>query len=644
MSIQRPSAGLRAAVLAGLLTALAWSPSLRNGFCWDDRQLVVENEAITGPDAVTRAFATDFWESEERAGSSDYWRPLITISYVLDRRLHGLAPAGYHASNVAAHAAAVTLLALLLLRLGAVPLAAGAAALLFGVHPALAESVAWVAGRTDVLAALFVLAYLLVDGASERSPARRIAASAALALALLCKETAVVAPLLSMLLLRPASWRDAARQRWEQGALLLCFFVARRLVLGAAVADELHLASGLSIPVRLLAFPQVAGILLAPWWGRIEYGAGLPVRALLPGAAAGLAVLAGAGWLLERARRRGGLDSVAALAACGSICLLPAAGALLLKSVMGDRLSYLAAAFLVPAAALLLAGATPRLGPARVAALAAIVLAATLGSLGRQDRWRNERTLFEAASRAPFPSARVWLNLGIAQHDEGLLPESFESLHRAVAEAPLKGGHYTLGLIHTEIGCDDLAIRHYGLALRHDPYDLSAANNLGALLAELGRAEEARQVLGTALRTARGGADELRTNLRSLLGPGAQSPSRQELRCGDDGQARLLLRDARQLNRRALDRLKRQQVEQAGILARAALHVDPALTAARLNLAQWRTLRGEPDLACDELRSVLRREPENEAALRMLAWLEGAPLPALPLPDDSPPPDEQQGP
>src|SRR5262249_17550319 len=83
-----------------------------------------------------------------------YCIPLTRISYQLDYQLYGLAPGGYHCTNLLLHAANVVLLFLLLCRLTGATLASAIAAGLFALHPLQVESVAWVTERKDVLSTL----------------------------------------------------------------------------------------------------------------------------------------------------------------------------------------------------------------------------------------------------------------------------------------------------------------------------------------------------------------------------------------------------------------------------------------------------------------------------------------------------------
>src|SRR5262249_1578748 len=64
-----------------------------------------------------------------------YWIPLTWISYQIDYQLYGLAPAGYHRTNLLLHAANVVLVFMLLCRLTGATLPSGLAAALFALHP-----------------------------------------------------------------------------------------------------------------------------------------------------------------------------------------------------------------------------------------------------------------------------------------------------------------------------------------------------------------------------------------------------------------------------------------------------------------------------------------------------------------------------
>src|SRR5262249_52546771 len=135
-----------AALLAAAAT-LAYLPTLRNGFVWDDDTFLTANSLIHARDGLRR-----FWFTSE---APDYW-PVTSSSLWLEWRLWGTRAAGYHATNLALHLADLLLLWAVLRRL-AIP-GALLATLLFAVHPVNVESVAWITQRKNLLSMLFYLA------------------------------------------------------------------------------------------------------------------------------------------------------------------------------------------------------------------------------------------------------------------------------------------------------------------------------------------------------------------------------------------------------------------------------------------------------------------------------------------------------
>ncbi len=134
---------------------------LSNGFVWDD-PVVLEDQLIAfqtvGDIFIPPPGIPHF--------GMHYYRPLIIASFLLDRKLSGGTPFGYHLSVLIVHllnTICVYFLSLMLFRkrphawLGAL-----ASSLFFAIHPVHSESVSWIAGRSDVIAALFFfLSFLL---------------------------------------------------------------------------------------------------------------------------------------------------------------------------------------------------------------------------------------------------------------------------------------------------------------------------------------------------------------------------------------------------------------------------------------------------------------------------------------------------
>jgi len=83
------------------------------------------------------------------------WHPLTWISHMLDCELFGLKPGMHHLTNLLFHTVNSLLLFLVLRRMTGSIWRSGFVAALFALHPLHVESVAWIAGRKDVLSTLF---------------------------------------------------------------------------------------------------------------------------------------------------------------------------------------------------------------------------------------------------------------------------------------------------------------------------------------------------------------------------------------------------------------------------------------------------------------------------------------------------------
>lgn len=139
-----------------------------------------------------------------------YYRPIVLSSYIFDRNVHGFTPAILHFENLAVHlfnSILVYLIAAAFLRFykedekrSYFPLTA---ALLFGLHPLVTESVCWVAGRTDLIAGLFVFlsAYLLLKFMITSKRSYLFLSVFSMVISVLAKETSIMfAPAAALIL------------------------------------------------------------------------------------------------------------------------------------------------------------------------------------------------------------------------------------------------------------------------------------------------------------------------------------------------------------------------------------------------------------------------------------------------------------
>ncbi len=597
-----------------------WSLSLGNGFVWDDHVLIEKNAATLGSLSPKAIFAQDFWTTETGAGRSNYYRPLVTLSYAVDYALFGLNPVGYHLTNILLHTANVALVFLLLAEL-AVPAAfCAAAASIFAVHPALAESVAWVSGRTDLIATfwtlLSILALLAAFRDKRRDP-RLLALSGALCLAaLLSKESALVTPLLALTF---AGLRFGSRAVTTASMLpfLLAgaaWLFARSLVLSSSVGAEL--SNGVSPLIGLLSLFHVWGNLLCPAVFRIEYGSPLTAQTLFPGAAFGVIACL---WLVTIVASARASRVPRALAAAALIAFLPSVMAVLLKSMIGVRLVYTSAAFALPAAALVILLRPVKL---RLAAPVVWIFCLLLGVIAAQriPLWRSDQVLFQQALAAPDASTRSHLNLGIALYNSGDLLGAYEQLSFSIEPQAADQQHYMLGLLYTAAQCETKAEAEYRAAIAAKPDSYSPTHNLAGLLFTQGKLPAASELLAAYASRYPAQSSTARKQLamfRSSSPSQERSPSNQPW-CATPASLRELFRSPVSLNRQATELLRLQQLEMADVFIKAALRGDPKLLGAQLNQAQLEILRGNAPAASELLRRFVTEHPDDERAKQLL--------------------------
>lgn len=135
----------------------------------------------------------------------DGYQPLAILSFSLEYQLFGKNPRGYHLTNLLLHLSNCLLVFWLVFLLSNSAAVSCLVALLFGVHPLQAETVAWISERKGLLCGFFLfssligyLLYLRRTGASARK--MYLASLICFLLALFSKATAVTMPFLLLAL------------------------------------------------------------------------------------------------------------------------------------------------------------------------------------------------------------------------------------------------------------------------------------------------------------------------------------------------------------------------------------------------------------------------------------------------------------
>jgi hypothetical protein len=125
--------------------------------------------------------------------SASYYRPILTLSFMLDAKIGGDHAWIYHLDNVVLHLIASLLVFKTLISLKYRRSISLLAAIIFVVHPVLIQAVAWIPGRNDSLLTIFALASFIffIRLNNEKKILDQILFIFFFALAIFTKETAL---------------------------------------------------------------------------------------------------------------------------------------------------------------------------------------------------------------------------------------------------------------------------------------------------------------------------------------------------------------------------------------------------------------------------------------------------------------------
>jgi len=461
---------------------------------------------------------------DPRRPIANAYLPVAHASLWFDYACGGASPLWAHLHSLLLHGLGAAVLVRLLLACGAQRFVAWLAGACFLAHPALCESVAWVSGRKDVLSGLFVFAALLQTVRFAQRPSwwRAAALAVLAALAMYSKATAVVLPLLAVLVCLHVG---GSKQRFLGPAVLLlvtlpiawhhhAIAAAEGTLAAGALGDRLPQLGGVSAhyvattfwPLHLnVLYPEVDT--LARF--RAEPALGFAILAL----ALVAVVVAGS----RRAWRPGALAIAAFFVALLPFnTVYPASTA-----AAADRYLYLA----MPAAAFFTAMVLQKtLGRTGFVVATAILALLAAGACRRAFDFGSSEALWRSSLAVDDANAVAHFQLAL----EGLrrIPVAAEEVERHL-EATVAAARYP---IH-ELRARQVLVR---LALRQADYEAASRHALAAI--EAARAQLAREVDG-----------KRRAQATALLLQAQLAAFEPLQRAGDDGKAQAIYAAAREL-------------------------------------------------------------------------------------------------
>jgi hypothetical protein len=504
-----------AAVL--VLTFAVYSPTLRYQFVHDDRGQIVENPAVHSWRAVPSYFTSYVWAGVLPGQLGNYYRPLFLLWLRINEVICGSHAWGWHLSTILAHLLTTFLVYLLAERVAISRDVALLAALIFGLHPAHIEAVAWISGVTEpLLGVLFIgsfLCYLQAQRGGERALRWKVSSLVLFALAMLEKETALIfAGLLAVYewIAGPAwggplhprkvlAWCGGAiRKIWPYLFLILLYLPARI----HALKGFSHTVTPIGPEQVLLTWPSLVWF----WIRHLVWPVGLSTFYDFPAVThpalsdftlpAILVVCTGI-VLLACARRS---RTVAFFAAWLVLPLIPLLNirVFMADDFAHDRYLYLPSVGLAVLVAVALKKACvgqPRwLGMPVSLLVTATCLAAALGyGTFAQSFYFKDNLTFYAYNLAKAPHNRYGqVNYAAVLGEQGRYGPAWETLSDVVRRNPaFWPAVYNLAFTYYKLGNLPEAERYFLEAIRISPNRPDAYAYLGLTHFRMGRAEEA---------------------------------------------------------------------------------------------------------------------------------------------------------
>ncbi len=493
---------------------LLYARTLGHGFVYDDGEQVLNNPWLSGLESIPKIFISAAWDFSTYMAGSNYYRPIMHISFLLEKLAFGLTPWAFHMVNILLHSVN-SLLVFITARLifkalleesdqenfrhktGLSPAYPLLAALIFALHPINSEVASWVSALPELTFTLFgLIAFIIhIKAGSESNIPLRILSAAFFLLALLSKETGAAFFLIILAFDYSLRGRYILR-RWSHYLPYIAAF-------------------SIYLTLRFYALSGLAGkkmIEITPWESIINVAPLLTSylwKLLVPVNLSVIYPFEPASYITE-ARTLGSLLVLALFIALIIYfrkrrtlfftllwIVIPLLPILYLPVVsvggFADRYLYLpSAAFAILISYISIeAGSKTSLSQRKrflqIFFLCLLTLYA-LGSVSRAGVWKDNFTLWSDTVKKAPESSLVQASLASAYYDAGKTDLALVHYTRAIELEPGNfRAHYNLALIYEKSSSLPLAVKHYRLSVYSNPLFEMAHFNLAIVYNKSGQ-------------------------------------------------------------------------------------------------------------------------------------------------------------
>ena len=610
--------------------------SLWNGFVQDDNRQILFNPYLRSFSHLREIFATHVWSYVGAQGMTNYYRPMMTLGYLLCYQFLGPLAYGFHLANVVLNAGVVCLVFLVTERIFRDRTLGCVAAVIFALHPIHSESVDWIAAVTDLQLMLFYLLTFwfflrVAKPGGKRSGAAELGMVLSFTLALLAKEPAATLPFLATFyehFLRADRTRTSFGQKFSRYFTLWLLDVAYllfRIRIFGGLAPVLQLPQISQREAFYSSFALVAQYVWKLLWpvnlcGFYPFHKSVAMfdpRVIAGFLVLGLALVAFAySWRRERLVSFGLLWFFLNVAPVLNARWLGA-------NVFTERYLYLPSLGFCWIAAwggrrlwMRLAG-RPAARKFCAAGLATVAILCVVRIVTRNRVWHDDSTFYRNTLAAQPDAIAMRINLGAVYWNSGSPGQAEAEWREALRRAP---NHWlilnNLGLVSARKKRYDEAIEDFQRSIRLRPNYADSHMNLGRTYAETGAIEKAEAQLRTAVALAPLYVQARNELAKFYFDAGRFAEAEEQFRCsvssGGTVQAWNSLGEIYSRWNRA------QDAEHA---FRQALALDPFDSRAHFGLGVVLETEGRTHDALNEYEAGLQTDPRNAGALESVERL-----------------------
>ncbi|MFH1783163.1 MAG: tetratricopeptide repeat protein [Candidatus Omnitrophota bacterium] len=478
--------------------------SLNNEFLYDDDHLIRDNSYIRSYSNIKDIFTHDVGGGIGVAAGGEYYfyRPLQIYTYLLDYSLWKLDVRGYHLTNILLHLLVGICVYWLVNILYSDKLLSLLTGVFYIIHPVHTEAVAYISGRSDPLALLFILLCIIYYIKSLDSQRLLIYLAMCLSyiLALLSRESAMILPILLLLYHYAFNKKMRLKSFILVVVISLGYIVARTTVLSSTLRDLPHDTSLIErIPLFFASMFEYIRILVVPLDLHMGYGRGEFVfydPKVIIGIIVILALLTSI--FMTRKRNRLVFFSISWFL----ISLLPVSGLYPINAFMAEHWLYLPSIgfFVILARGVTLLYRKRELRVFSIAIIMSIISLCSFLTIRQNTYWRDPISFYERTIKFAPEDLTVLTNLANEYTKIDKNKEAIPLLKKAIEVNPYYAEPYNnLGNAYIALGKDREAIPVLNKAIEIDPDYLTPYNNIGIAYFNIGERQKAIDMIKKAI-------------------------------------------------------------------------------------------------------------------------------------------------